>query len=65
MIRGWLYYYGKFNASACWTLKLYLDVKLLKWAMRKHKTMRRRWPRAFEWMTELKAQNPRLFAHWG
>lgn len=65
VIRGWLFYYGKFNSSACWTLKLYLDEKLLRWAMRKHKALRRRWPRAFEWINELKAQKPRLFAHWG
>jgi RNA-directed DNA polymerase len=63
-IRGWLYYYGKFNTSALWTLKLYLDAKLLRWAMQKHKSMRRQWSRAIEWLNELKAQNPRLFAHW-
>jgi RNA-directed DNA polymerase len=64
MIRGWLYYYGKFNTSACWTLKLYLDSKLLAWAMQKFKTMRRRGVRAIKWLEELKMQKPQLFAHW-
>ena len=45
---------------------LYDDIneKLMKWARRKFKHLKRRKKRSGQWMRELYAQNPCLFAHW-
>ena len=64
MIQGWINYYSKFGKSSMSTIYDYINGKLLKWAMRKYKTLQRRKKRAGKWLRELYSQKPSLFAHW-
>jgi RNA-directed DNA polymerase len=64
MITGWINYYGKFRRSAMSALYDYINSKLIKWAQRKYKHLRRRKGRSGRWLRGLYSQNPLLFAHW-
>jgi len=64
MIQGWINYYGRFNKSSMSTIYDYLNEKIIKWAMRKYKHLRRRKYRAGKWLRELYLKDPTLFAHW-
>lgn len=63
-IRGWLQYYGKFTQHAMRPLAVYVNEYLVRWAMRKFKKLRNHKTRAFEWLTRIHNQQPKLFAHW-
>jgi RNA-directed DNA polymerase len=63
-IRGWWNYYGAFYRSAMHGLYRYLDRKLVRWARRKYKTLRRHKRRGEEWLQRMKEAQPRLFEHW-
>lgn len=63
-IAGWLNYYGKFYKSALSCLIHQIDERLLHWAIRKHKSLKRSKPRARRWLAGIKARQPNLFAHW-
>lgn len=63
-IRGWWNYYGAFYRSAMHELYRYLDRKLVRWARRKYKTLRRHKRRSEEWLQKMKEAQPRLFEHW-
>ena len=39
-IRGWINYYGRYYKSALYPVFQHLDVQLMKWAMRKYKSLR-------------------------
>ncbi|MEW9586936.1 hypothetical protein [Paraburkholderia sp. DGU8] len=45
-------------------LSRYLDRKLVRWAQRKYKTLRRHKRRSEEWLHKMKKAYPREFAHW-
>ena len=64
MIQGWINYYGRFRKSSMSALYDYINEKLMKWARRKFKHLKRRKKRSGQWMRELYSQNPCLFAHW-
>lgn len=63
-VRGWINYYGSYYRSALGPLIDYLDQKLVKWATRKYKKLRRRPGKAFRWLRRIQRRQPRLFAHW-
>jgi hypothetical protein len=42
----------------------YLDRKLVRWAQRKYKTLRRHKRRSEEWLHKMTQAYPRQFAHW-
>jgi RNA-directed DNA polymerase len=63
-IRGWWNYYGAFYRTAMHGLCRYLDRKLVRWAQRKYKTLRRHKRRSEEWLHKMKQAYPRQFAHW-
>ncbi len=64
IIQGWITYYGKFRKSAMSAIYSYINDKLLSWARRKFKSLKRRKWRASQWLRELYRQCPTLFAHW-
>jgi len=64
MIRGWWNYYGAFYRTAMRGLARYLDRKLVRWAQRKYKTLRRHKSRSEEWLHKIKKAYPRQFMHW-
>ncbi|CAB3810504.1 hypothetical protein LMG28614_07290 [Paraburkholderia ultramafica] len=63
-IRGWWNYYGAFYRTAMHGLGQYLDRKLVRWAQRKYKTLRRHKRRSEEWLHKMKKAYPRQFVHW-
>jgi hypothetical protein len=63
-IRGWWNYYGAFYRTAMHELCRYLDRKLVRWAQRKYKTLRRHKRRGEEWLHKMKKAYPREFVHW-
>lgn len=64
MIQGWINYYGKFNKSSMSAIYDYINEKLMKWARRKYKLLKRRKTKSGKWLRELYQQSPWLFAHW-
>ena len=64
MIQGWINYYGKFRKSSMSAIYDYINEKLMKWARRKYKLLKRRKQRSGQWLRELYSRNPWLFAHW-
>jgi RNA-directed DNA polymerase len=64
MIQGWINYYGKFNKSSISAIYDYINEKLMKWARRKHKLLKRRKTKSGRWLRELYHQSPWLFPHW-
>ncbi len=42
----------------------YLDRKLVRWAQRKYKTLRRHKRRSEAWLHKMKKAYPRQFMHW-
>ena len=64
MIQGWINYYTRFRRSSMSSIYDYINSKLIKWGMRKHKSLERRKWRSGKWLRELCLNNPTLFAHW-
>lgn len=63
-LRGWIAYYGRFRGSALQPLAEYVDMLLVRWAMRKHKRLRGHKGRAIAWLDRHKCRTPSLFVHW-
>jgi RNA-directed DNA polymerase len=63
-VRGWMAYYGRFYRSAMRVVLEHLNLALVRWAMRKHKRLRRKWTKAYHWLGGIAARQPGLFAHW-
>lgn len=64
MIQGWINYYSCFRKSAMSVIYDYINDKIIKWARRKFKQLKRRKWRSGEWLRKLYLGNPLLFAHW-
>jgi len=64
MIRGWVNYYGAFYKSALYPTLRQIDRKLVLWATRKFKRLRRHRRRASHWLARIARKHTRLFAHW-
>jgi RNA-directed DNA polymerase len=60
-LRGWINYFGIFGKRNLRTTMLYVDTRLLKWFMRKHKAGIRA---AQLLLRTLHDRKPRLFYHW-
>lgn len=63
-IRGWVNYYGAFYKSALYPTLRQIDRKLVLWATRKFKRLRRHRRRATHWLARIARKHTRLFAHW-
>jgi RNA-directed DNA polymerase len=63
-IRGWVNYYSAFYKSALVPTLRHLDRKLVLWATRKYKRLRRHRRRASHWLERVARSRPGLFAHW-
>jgi RNA-directed DNA polymerase len=63
-VRGWINYYGRFyRTELIWTLRR-INHYLVRWAMRKHKRLRRHRTRASRFLEAIAKRDPELFAHW-
>jgi len=64
ILRGWINYYGHFYKSALYPTLRCLEHRLVKWALRKYKRLRKSRKRALEWLALIARKQPDLFAHW-
>lgn len=64
ILQGWKNYYGRFYGSALYPLWKHLDSYLVRWLMRKHKSLARHKARAWQELKRLAALNPQAFTHW-
>ena len=64
IIRGWIGYYGKYTRSALYSMCRHVNKTLVRWAMRKYKSLRRYKTKAGLFLEGISKQNPLLFAHW-
>jgi len=63
-IQGWINYYGRYYQSALYPTLRSLDRRLVRWATRKYKRLRRHRRRADQWLQRIARNQPGLFAHW-
>lgn len=64
VIWGWINYYSKFYKSELYDLFRYINRKLVFWATRKYKGLKRHRRRAQRFLARIAKKNPRLFPHW-
>ena len=64
VIRGWLSYYGAFYRSEMYRLIRHVNKTLVRWAMRKYKSLRFSKHRAVALLERIAQQQPGLFVHW-
>jgi RNA-directed DNA polymerase len=64
LLRGWLSYYGRFNASSMYPVLRHFNMTLVAWAMRKYRRLKGHKTRACRFLEGIAKRNPQLFAHW-
>lgn len=63
-IQGWINYYGRFYRSQMYMTLRHINSKLVWWAMRKFKKLKRHRRRAEHWLGRIAEKFPSLFPHW-
>jgi RNA-directed DNA polymerase len=63
-VAGWAAYYGRFYKSALYAAFRGLNVYLMRWAMRKYKSLKHSRKKAWAWLESVEERFPALFAHW-
>ena len=63
VVRGWMTYYGAFHRSALYPVLHRLNSYVLRWIMKKYKSLRT-WKQARRVMRDAAQRQPRYFAHW-
>lgn len=61
MLRGWINYYCVYSKWTVYGLWYWINLKLVRWIMRRKKMGR---GRAHRWLKGIYNQNPNLFTHW-
>jgi RNA-directed DNA polymerase len=56
-------YYGKFYKTALSGLANYINMKLVRWARRKYKSLKTHRQRAYDWLVHTYKANPTLFEY--
>ena len=65
ILRGWQQYYGRFHGSAMSVIWKHMNDYLVRWMMRKYKSLARHKTRARHALGRLARQFPTAFVHWG
>jgi RNA-directed DNA polymerase len=63
-VRGWINYYGRFYPTELKRSLRRIDEYLVRWAMRQYKRLKGRRNRAWQFLADVCAREPELFAHW-
>ncbi len=63
-VAGWAAYYGRFYKSALYAAFRGLNVYLIRWAMRKYKSLKHSRKKAWAWLKGVEQRAPAMFAHW-
>lgn len=64
VISGWFNYYGRFYPSAFEAVGNHINRAIVRWAMRKFKSLRGHKSQAMRWVKDSATARPYLFAHW-
>ncbi len=64
VISGWFNYYGRFYPSAFEAVGNHINRAIVRWAMRKFKSLRGHKSQAMRWVKDSAKARPYLFAHW-
>jgi len=64
ILTGWQQYYGRFHGSAMSTVWKHVNAYLVRWLIRKYKSLARHKVRAWRALGRLARQLPRAFVHW-
>lgn len=64
VIRGWSNYFMQFTPSEAKNTLQEVNLTLVRWAMRKKKSLRRRPARSLDWLGQVAKTRPDLFVHW-
>jgi group II intron reverse transcriptase/maturase len=64
IIRGWIYYYGRYYPSAMRRIHEHINWRLVRWATCKYKKLRGRQRKAKIWLKRIALRQPNLFVHW-
>jgi RNA-directed DNA polymerase len=64
VVRGWINHYGRFYPSWLARSLRRIDEYLVRWAMRKYKRLKGHRKRAWAFLANVFAREPKLFAHW-
>lgn len=64
IVQGWINYYGRFYRSELYPTLRPINDRLVRWAQRKYKRLRRHPARARRFLANVARREPRLFAHW-
>ena len=65
ILKGWQQYYGRFHGSAMSVIWKHMNDYLVRWMMRKYKTLARHKTRARHALGRLARRFPTAFVHWG
>jgi RNA-directed DNA polymerase len=63
-VAGWIAFYGRFRKSELYAALRGINTFLMRWAVRKYKSLKRRPKRAWAWLRDVAGRVPWLFAHW-
>ena len=64
IIRGWLYYYGRYCKSSLHGIRKQIDFAIVRWAKRKYKKLKSSLKRARSWVKGVRQRQRSLFFHW-
>jgi RNA-directed DNA polymerase len=64
VVRGWINHYGRFYPTRLSESLRRIDEYLVRWAMRKYKRLKGHRKRAWTFLANVFAREPKLFAHW-
>jgi len=64
VLSGWLAYYGRYYRPALYAVWRHINKTLVRWAMRKYKSLRFSKTRAIAFLERCMRQSPGLFVHW-
>ena len=64
IIQGWINYYAKFTRTAFYPICRQINMKLVKWARNKYKSLKNHKVRAIMFLERVYVKNGELFAHW-
>ena len=63
-LRGWIAYFGRFRRTELSKVLWTLDCKLVKWLLKKYKSLKGSVKRGWAMLERLYREQPDLFAHW-
>lgn len=64
VLKGWMNFYCQFNASRMALVWNHMNLYLMRWLMRKHKSLVRRTGRAIKTLERMAVSMPEKFVHW-